>query len=186
MTLLHNYFKYIIAGFALTALLTFISCDKGISPYPENDNAGLTGFEGKVTFSGAWPDGIQQTYIVAFKETLKSDADFFPPNLSYIIGPISYNTTEYSYNSIDNNYSATFTLSPGSYNYVVVVQTKKTGLTLDRKDWTVAGIYYANGDTTKPGTLVIQNGKFTSNININCDFNNPPPQPPTIFNNENE
>ena len=172
--------KYFLILFALTTSLTLTSCDKGISPYFEL-NTGA--FSGKVTFRGNWPAGIMQTYIIVFRSTLKSNSDFSPPNLSYVIGPIPYGTTEYSYNSIDNNAVSRFILSTGSYSYIVVAQSTKSDLSLDRKDWTVAGIYYSIGDTINPGVLNIEKDKITENINITCDFNNPPPQPPTIFNN---
>ncbi len=185
MIRLQNRFNYLIFFLSLAASFTMISCDKGIAPYPD-ENLSPSGFDGKVTFNGNWPAGIQQTYIVVFKDVLKSDADFFPPNLSYVVGPIPYDATEYSYNSIDNNAISSFTLSPGNYNYVVVVQSTKPTLTLNRSDWTVVGIYYLPGDTTNPGTLNIQNGEITHNINITCDFNNPPPQPPQMYLNKNE
>jgi hypothetical protein len=38
-------------------------------------------------------------------------------------------------------------------------------------------MYYALGNPTKPGTIVITENNFLKNINITCDFNNPPPQP---------
>lgn len=172
--------KYYILFFAAIASLTLTSCDKGISPYPA-PYAGPTGFSGKVTFTGNWPPGIMQTYVIVFRSALQTSNDFFPPNLSYVIGPIPYGATEYSYNSIDNNAVSSFTLSAGSYNYIIVAQSTKSNLSLNRSDWTVAGIYYSAGDTTNPGVLMIEDGKITDNINIMCDFNNPPPQPPAIF-----
>ncbi|MGB5289281.1 MAG: hypothetical protein WBN42_12415, partial [Ignavibacteriaceae bacterium] len=66
----------------------------------------------------------------------------------------------------------------GSYAYVAVVQQSTENLSLARKDWFVSGVYYANGDTTKPGTMVIPDSTFVKNINITVDFSNPPPQPP--------
>ena len=103
-----------------------------------------------------------------------------------MVGPIPYGATEYSYNSIDNNGVSSFTLSPGNYNYVVVAQSTKSTLSLNRSDWTVVGIYYLPGDTTNPGTLLIKSGEITHNINITCNFDNPPPQPPQKAFNKNE
>ncbi|HSD63314.1 MAG TPA: hypothetical protein VLB50_05920, partial [Ignavibacteriaceae bacterium] len=71
-------------------------------------------------------------------------------------------------------------ISAGSYAYVVVVQQKTPQISLNKKDWIVAGVYYANGDTTQPGRLIIPENSFIKNINIICDFDNPPPQPPGI------
>jgi len=185
MLLNKNKFNYPAILLALVVSFSIISCDKGIAPYPEV-NAGQVGFDGKVTFYGSWPDSVQQTYIVVFKQALQSSSDFFPPNLSYVVGPIPYGTTEYSYNSIDNNGVSSFSLTPGSYNYVVVAQSTKSTLSLNRSDWTVVGIYYLSGDTTNPGTLIIKSGEITHNINITCNFDNPPPQPPQKSINKNE
>ncbi len=160
-----------------------ISCDNGITPFPETISS-LTGFEGEVTFIGNWPDGILQTYLVVFKEPLKSAADFPPPNLSYIIGPIAFGSKEYSYNSIDNSFSSNFKLVPGTYNYLVVVQSKKANLSLNLSDWTIVGIYYSKNETTTPGSLTIVNGKIIKDINIICDFSKLPPQ--ANRNNKNE
>jgi hypothetical protein len=185
MSFAHKKSSYFIIIIALAASFTFISCDKGIAPIA-GSNAAPSGFDGKVTFYGNWPQGIQQTYIVVFQQPLKSSSDFFPPNLSYVVGPIPYGATEYIYNSIDDNGVSSFTLSPGIYNYIVVVQSTKANLSLNRSDWTVAGIYYSPGDTTTPGTLIIQSGDITHNINITCNFNSPPPQPPEKAFNKNE
>ncbi len=67
---------------------------------------------------------------------------------------------------------------PGTYAYIAVAQQSTEELSLARNDWFVSGIYYANGDTTQPGTMVIPDSTFVENINITVDFNNPPPQPP--------
>lgn len=169
----------IIRFIIITAALIMIhGCDKGIEPVEENSNSGETGFSGKVTFSGQWPAGIQQTLIAVFKNPINTDQDFYPPNLSYVIGPIPFNSTEYTYNSIESSYSAIFQLAPGEYNYVVVVQSPKADLSFDRKDWTVAGIYCVNGNQNSAAKLVIENGKMKAGVNINVDFGNPPPQPP--------
>jgi len=49
---------------------------------------------------------------------------------------------------------------------------------LDRKDWFVVGLYYNNNDTTIAGILTIPENTFVNQVNIICDFNNSPPQPP--------
>lgn len=169
--------KKIIAAIVI-AFFAFISgCDKGIEPADELV-VGQMGFSGKVTFTGNWPQGIKRTHIVVFKNIIQSANDFGLPNLSFVIDSIPYRSTSYTYNSIDNNYISFFTLSPGNYNYVVVVQSKVLDLSLERKDYTVVGIYYNGNDFSKPGTMKIQNGVITTGVDINVDFNNLPPQPP--------
>lgn len=167
-----------IAGFLFLIIISllFLKCDGGIAPgEPE---LGITGFKGKITFTGNWPLGIKRTHLVAFKAPLLQEYDFFPPNLSIIIDTIAYGSREYNYNSIDNNLIADSQIEAGEYAYVVVVQSKIENLSLFREDWTVAGVYCINNDQTKPRTMVIQKDRMTKDININCDFNNPPPQPP--------
>jgi hypothetical protein len=59
-----------------------------------------------------------------------------------------------------------------------VAQSKTPAISYDRKDWSVVGVYTTTGDQSKPGTMSIIDGMITSGIDINVDFNNPPPQPP--------
>ncbi len=163
----------------VSLIFTTNSCDKGIEPNPPPvSSSEKTGFGGTVTFNGTWPDSVKLTLLVIFKNQLVTDQDFGLPNLSFVVGSISNGTTEYIYNSDDNSYSSLFTLQPGQYNYVVVAQSTKETISLDRKDWFIAGVYCVNGDQSQPVSLIIDEGKRTQDININVDFNNPPPQPP--------
>lgn len=173
----HKMIKEIIWFFTLTALLLINGCDKGIEPEPEKPT-GPSGFSGKITFVGSWPEGIKRTHLVVFKNPIQKSEDFFPPNLSFVSDSIPYKSTEFSYNSIENNFLPILQLVPGEYSYVVVAQSKTPEISLDRKDWFVVGVYCVNGDQTKPAKLIIQANKITENINIVVDFNNPPPQPP--------
>lgn len=160
---------------ALIAVI-FLNCDGGLAPTPPLIEP--SGFSGKVTFTGTWPQGIKRTHLVAFKNPILVSTDFFPPNLSIIMDSIAYGSKEYVYNSTDNNFYKGTSIVPGDYAYVVVAQSKTETLSLLRSDWTVAGVYYAGTDTTTPGILRIEKDKMTKQINIICNFNNPPPQPP--------
>jgi len=160
-------------GFLIT--LIFISCDKGIEPL---EVVGPSGFEGKVTFEGSWPEGIKRTHLVVFKEPIKTVDDFFLPNLSFVVDSIPYGTTEYSYNSIDKPFSSIFKFAAGNYKYVVVAQSKTPEITFNRADWTVVGVYCESGNQTSPKTMIVLPGKIANDININVNFQNPPPQPP--------
>jgi hypothetical protein len=168
------------AALIFASLLVLLSrCDKGIEPVPDNSSLpGITGFGGKVTFTGNWPEGIKRTQIVVFKEPIYTSADFLPPNLSFIIDTIPTGSRQFVYNSVDNSYTSLLQLTPGDYKYVVVAQSSTPVLSLDRKDWTVVGIYYTNNDTSAPGVLTIRQGRMMTGIDITVDFNNPPPQPP--------
>ncbi len=57
-----------------------------------------------------------------------------------------------NYSSADSAFGS---ISPGRYEYVVVAQSKTPTLSLNRIDWTVAGVYYNSSDTTKPGVLIV-------------------------------
>jgi len=169
--------REILNAFFLAAFVFLnLSCGGGLEP--SEAETGITGFSGKITFIGDWPEGIKRTHLVVFKDTIIDENDFFPPNLSIIIDSVAYGTSVFTYNSEDNNFIEGSAVEAGTYSYVVVAQSKTETLSLFRSDWTVAGVYYAGSDSTNPGVLKIEKGKMTKNINIICDFNNPPPQPP--------
>lgn len=155
----------------------FISCDKGIEPYPEPVDPENTSIAGTISFTGTWPAGIARTHIVLFKNLIQSETDFFPPNLSYVSNEIDSGTVSLEYDSRTNNL-LDVSLAAGTYKYIVVAQSTQEELSLDRKDWFVVGVFYANGDNSKPGSIIINEGRVTEGVNINCDFDNPPPQPP--------
>ncbi|MFA5805814.1 MAG: hypothetical protein WC879_14350 [Melioribacteraceae bacterium] len=163
----------------ICCMLYFISgCDKGIEPEPEKSpESEIIGFRGKVTFTGNWPAGITRTHIVVFKNEIKSVDDFSFQNLAFVVDSIPYKSQEFIYNSVMNNFFS-FTLADGTYKYIVVAQSKTPSISLNRDDWFIVGVYYNNGDKSKPGTMTLQKGKITTGIDVNVDFNNPPPQPP--------
>jgi hypothetical protein len=169
-----------IVAAVIIVLFTWIAgCDKGIEPEPENSvSQEKTGFGGKVTFVGNWPADIKRTHIVVFKNPIVTSDDFFPPNLAFVIDSIPYRSSSFSYNSVDNNFISLFTLAPGDYKYIVVAQSKTADISLERKNWFIVGVYNISGDQSKPRTLIIQEGKMTTGVDITVDFNNPPPQPP--------
>lgn len=164
--------KNIIPAFLLIICLFAPGCDKGIEPQTD-----VAGFSGRITFQGAWPDSIKRTFVVVFDSLLEEPNDFNLFNIKFISTQIPTGLTFYDYDSRD---SAIIPIDAGSFAYIVVVQQKTEQISLNRNDWIVAGVYYANGDTTHPGRLVIPENSFVRNINIICDFDNPPPQPPGI------
>ena len=167
-------FAYIL--FLLIPLF-FIGCDKGIEPYPEPVDPENTGFAGTITFTGEWPSGIKRTHIVLFKERINVEEDFFPPNLSYVSDNIDSRTVSLSYNSRESNLLEV-DIEPRQYSYIVVAQSTKEELSLARSDWFVVGAYYVNGNTSEPGKIAVSEGEITGGVDIICDFDNPPPQPP--------
>ena len=172
--------KNILSLLLLFAILVIAGgCGKGIEPEPENEILpGQTGFRGRVTFTGSWPAGVKRTHLVVFKNEIVSGSDFFPPNLAFVIDSIPYRSEVFNFNSVDDNFIPLFILTPGNYRYVVIAQSSTPEISLERKDWTIVGLYNLGGDQSKPKTLTIENGKITSGVEISVDFSAPPPQPP--------
>jgi hypothetical protein len=169
-----NLLKYFST--ALVVIYCLVSCDHGIEPL----EAETSGFGGTVTFVSDWPDSVKRSFLVVFQNPLLSDSDFTIFNLKYLSREIPLGSTAHNFTSLDSSYipPEPGPFPSGSYAYVAVVQQSTENISLARKDWFVSGIYYANGDTTKPGTMVIPDSTFVRNIDITVDFNNPPPQPP--------
>jgi hypothetical protein len=161
--------KYLILILAFIAL----SCNKGLSPVSADEN--VASFSGTILFKGDWPKNVTRTYLVVFQDPLVSASDFNVLNLKYLSLEIPYGVSEYDYNSADSSY---IQIKAGEYSYIAVAQQTTPELSLERKDWTVVGVYYANDDTAQPGKLIIPQNTLVKNINIVCDFNIPPPQPP--------
>jgi hypothetical protein len=153
-------------------LILLVSCDKGIAP--EQDNV-EPGFSGTVTFQGEWPANVTRTHLVLFKDPLLSEEDFNAENLVYVSGEITYGAEEYNYNTLEG--ALLGNVVPGEYAYLAVAQSNSLFISLERSAWRVVGVYY-NGDESQPGKVIIPEGTFVTGININCDFNNPPQQPP--------
>lgn len=166
-------------GFAVIFLFTVIltSCDKGIEPKNYDEP---TGFSGTVTFIGDWPQEIKRVFIVVFKDPLLSSADFTILNLKFLSREIPLGVSSYQFSSLDTSYIPTTPgpFLPGTYAYVAVAYQTTDELSLARKDWYVAGVFDGNLNTNQAAPMIIRENIFITYVNIICDFNNPPPQPP--------
>lgn len=162
----------------LLVLLTAACNDHGIEPKPVLKSP--PGFSGTIRFISEWPDSVKRSFLVVFKNPLRSDSDFTILNLKFLSKEIPLGVQLHEFSSLDSAYipATPGQFSSGSYSYVAVVQQSTENLSLARKDWFVSGVYYANNDTTTPGVMIIPDSTFVKNININVDFNNPPLQPP--------
>ncbi len=162
---------------SILILFSFMACDKGIEPKDENQQ---TGFSGTVTFVGEWPAVVKRAFIVVFKDPLLASTDFTITNLKFLSLEIPLGVPSYHFSSLDSSYIPTNPgpFLPGRYAYVAVAYQITDQLSLARKDWYVAGVYYAYGNISEPATMVVTENIFLTDINITCDFNNPPPQPP--------
>ncbi len=174
--------KYLkcISALLILMLIAFACDDHGIEPKPETPADKISGFSGTVTFISEWPDSIKRAFVVVFQNPLLTPDDFTIFNLKYLSREIPLGASAYEYSSLDSAFipSVPGPFPPGTYAYIAVAQQSTEELSLARSDWFVSGIYYANGDTTQPGSMVIPDSTFIENINITVDFNNPPPQPP--------
>lgn len=150
----------------------FAGCNEGIAPREEVIDPG---FSGTITFIGDWPEGVQRTHIVMFKDPLNSADDFTILNIRYIGNEIPGNSSTYDYSTEDNFLEAG--IVAGDYAYLAVAQSFSPELSLVRSDWVVVGTFSNNPDQT-PSILTLPVNTSLENINITCDFNNPPPQPP--------
>jgi hypothetical protein len=160
--------------------MMLVSCDSehGIAPKQIVDTE--FGFGGNLVFFGEWPDSITRMFLVVFKDPLLDEDDFVLTNMGYLSIELPLEVQSYQYTSFDSAFIPLnqYEIPPSVYHYVAVAQQSTDEISLDRKDWFVSGIYYANGDTTTPGILTIPEDTFVDDINIYCDFDNPPPQPP--------
>ena len=158
-----------------------VSCDAdhGIAPKPIVNTD--FGFGGNIIFYGEWPDSIKRMFLVAFKDPLLDESDFVITNMGYLTIELPLQVQSIKYNSsIDSAYIPLIQddTPPSVYHYVAVAQQSTEEVSLERKDWFVTGVYYVDGDTTTPGILTIPRDVFVDDINIYCDFDNPPTQPP--------
>ena len=160
----------------LFPIIFAVGCNPGITPATAAEENQTAGFSGTITFKGNWSSDIKRTLLVVFKDPLTSAASFNIFNVGYISHPIPNNVNSFSFSTaVDSGF---IPISAGTFSYVAVAQSKKDTLSINRADWNVVGIYYANGDTTQPGKLTIPVNSFVTGINITCDFNKPPVQPP--------
>lgn len=173
--------KKFLLFFSLTTLIIFVlyGCGGGIEPATDSGSLQPEGFSGAVIFVGSWPDSVKRTHIVVFRDPLDSESDFNIFNLSFVSQEIPSGAVYYAYTSLDTGFVPVGGLIPtGEYSYTAVAQSFSEEVSFDRKDWVVVGVYYASGDSSKPGKLIIPQGQVIQDINIKCDFDNPPPQPP--------
>ena len=156
-------------------IIALVGCDGGLAP-TGSDIANKTGFGGVATFIGDWDPEVTQTNIVLFKDPLLSDEDFNIVNLRYLSTSIPFSSNDHSYNTIDSILFGD--VVAGKYSYLAVVQTKAEEISFDRKDWFVVGVYQSEEVGVEPGEIIVDENKFKFDVNIICDFGNPPPQPP--------
>jgi len=163
----------ILISILILISFAFFSCDEGLSP----DEAEISvGISGRIIFKGQWDNSIRRTHIVMFKDSLKSSSDFSALNLRYVSEEIPKGSSEYKFDSQEN--AILNNIKPGEYAYLAVAQSKTFLLSLNRSAWFVVGIYSIENEPTKAKIVNILPKNSLTNIEIICDFDNLPPQPP--------
>lgn len=155
--------KAVKIALVLCLVSSFESCDHGLELPP----AVKPGFGGRITYKGKWPpaDSIKILAVVAFKR--------FPP--SNIVGDVlsgeAVFDTTLKRNVESQDYR--FLTEPGTFEYIVVAQQYGPDIF---SQWRVVGVYTDDPERIRPKSVLVTNEAFVSNVNINVDFDNLPPQ----------
>ena len=158
--------------------LLLLSCDGGLAPPPPVE----LGFSGTVYFTpGSWPsaDSLVGIMIFASKIYPLDSATVFaglfsnPPSI-FIYPSVTESLLPFYADSI----SYSFPLSSGTYKYIGVVQQISSDLlTNGIRIFRIVGFYKDSLNLSHPGSVIVNDIAQIKNINIQVDFNNPPPQP---------
>lgn len=135
---------------ALFIALIFASCNlnHGLHPVP------ITGIGGTITFRGDWPKETEFVRIVVYR-------DYPPPSLIAITAfsdPIPFGSKTYSYE---------LQIPPGTYHWILVAWKAKN---VPFTDIHTLGVYYAQHDSTSPGSVTVEKDKLTPHVDIVADF----------------
>jgi hypothetical protein len=145
-------------------------CDEGLAPASISQPPPY-GIRGTIYFRH-WPpsDSIKDLRLAALKNYPVSDII-----AEVLQGRARYTDQLQPYGADSLDYTLTLSpLSTGLFPYIAVAMQFGPNI---QHDWRVVGVYYANGDTTVPGSVVVPPDSIVPGINIHVDFLNPPPQP---------
>ncbi len=150
--------------------LSLLSCEEGLSPASSTTAGHTYGISGVIHFRH-WPppDSIRDLRLAALQNYPVASI----PN-EVLNGRARYsNSLPWGVDSL--RYTLTLApLPPGTIPFVGVAQQYGPNV---QQDWRVVGEYYAGGDTSHPGSVVVPNDSIVSGIDIFVDFLHPPPQP---------
>jgi len=145
-------------------------CDEGLAPSSVSQLPQY-GIRGTIYFANWLPsDSIRDLRLAALKNYPVSDiiAEVLQGRARFTEKLQPYGSDSLAY---------TLILSPlatGLFPYVAVAMQFGPNI---QQDWRVVGVYYANGDTTVPGTVDVPSDSIVPGINVHVDFLNPPPPP---------
>lgn len=158
--------------------LLYSGCDKGLEP-----PTGESGFSGTIRFRN-WPttpDSVRQIRLVAFEAyptdssgilltLLAGRAAIYPANLNSSGSlPKFVDSVVYTFDTKNG-----LNLQVQEYAYVVVAQQYGPNVF---SDWRPAGVYTIQAGSFEPAPVRVLLHRVAANIDIQVDFNNPPPKP---------
>ncbi|NOY77325.1 MAG: hypothetical protein GXO76_05590 [Calditrichaeota bacterium] len=139
---------FIIAALFVTLGILSCNLNHGLHPVP------ITGIGGTITFQGQWPENTEFVRIVVYR-------DYPPPSLMAITSfsdPIPFGSRTYAYE---------LQLPPGTYHWILVAWKPKNAPFTDIR---TIGQYYAEGDSSKPGHVIVRQDQLTPHVDIVADF----------------
>ncbi len=160
--------KSYILGVPITCLALFFhfGCDHGLTPEPIPPY----GISGTVYFNNWIPkDSVFQLRLVLFKS--------HPTNilLDVLAGKAIFTDSLKPYGAASIPYSLPVSPLPfGRYEYFAVALQYGANIF---SDWKVVGVYSTPEDSGNASPIFVPANEMLQNININVDFQNPPPQP---------
>ena len=158
-------------AFLLASLLLSPACDQGLSPESAATHGPAYGIAGTIYFKN-WPpaDSVLDLRTVSFKNFPSQDI------LDEVLqGRARYTETLQPYGADSVHYTLALSpIPPGQFAYTVVAQRYGPNV---RADWKAVGEYYANGDTSRPGAVIVPADSILPGIDIRVDFLKPPRGP---------
>ena len=157
--------------------LSYSGCDTGLGPIVEP-----SGFTGVIRFKN-WPtaDSVRDLRLVAFDTYPSDSAGIFLALLSGRVAVYPADLTAAgSLPKFVDSVAFTVTTKVGinfkyqQYGYVIVAQLYGPNAFAD---WRPAGVYTLQPNTFNPAPVFLRVNRFSTNIDILVDFQNPPPKP---------
>ena len=153
------------------SLFHFQGCDQGLSPESAATHGPVYGISGTVYFAN-WPpsDSVLDLRVVSFKNFPSQDI------IDEVLqGRAGYTETLQPYGADSLRYTLLLSpIPPGAFAYTVVAQRFGPNI---RADWKAVGEYYANGDTSGPGIIIVPADSILPGADIRVDFRKPPRGP---------
>lgn len=163
--------RYITLLFIL-AILSVAGCsEQGLNPETFKD----PGFTGSISFTGTIPptDSLRDLRVVAVPY-YPIDTVFQTLILKIIEGTIPFGENISSLAVSGTIVRYELLVKPQRYPYVAVVQQFGPDVF---SQWKVVAVYGLNNSNPVPGSVLVEDGRLTNNINFDVDFHQLPPQP---------